>query len=121
MTTIRFFRLALLLPLIFGLIPLALTPAFLLFGVLPYLLIAVPAYFALGYAKSLERIVTISFVMPVAMFVLLLFLDIGLGAMGLAIAVAFVAVAWLLYGIARMAGWVLAMPPNTSLERTRER
>jgi hypothetical protein len=125
MSTTRFFRFALLLPLIFACIvavvvsPLAvISPLYL--GGLPYLLVTVPAYFAIGRAKTMERLVMISVLMPVAMFLLLTPLSVGLGGMGLLIVAAFVAVAWLLYGISRKAGWVLAMPPNNSLERTRE-
>ena len=125
MSTTTFFRFALFLPLIVAcIVAIVVSPLVIIsplyFGWLPYLVIAVPAYFAIGRAKSLERLVTISVAMPIAMFFLLTFLSIGLGGMGLVIVSAFVAAAWLLYGIGRMAGWVLAMPPGKSLERTRE-
>ena len=121
LSTTRFFRLALLLPLLVACVmAVAGLPSVLLFGWLPYLVIAVPTYFAVGRAKSLERLVTISMAMPIAMCLMLMPLSPGLGVIGFIIVISLVVIAWLLYGVCRKAGWVLAMPPNTSLERTRE-
>jgi len=120
LTTTRFFRLALLLPVVAAAAFANAVFIVSIFFWLPYLLIAVPAFIALGRAKSLERILTISVAAPFAMLLVLAPLSLGLAPMGMLIVAAFVALAWFLYGIGRMAGWVLAMPPNTSLERTRE-
>jgi hypothetical protein len=126
MSTRRFFQLSLLLPIAVGAIGLVvpgfgLPAATLIYGGIPYLLVAAAAYFAIGGARTLARLASISIAMPLALLLLLAPLDPIIGTMGLFVGVCYVAIAWALYVAARKFGLVAAMPPNNSLERSRGR
>ena len=126
LTTRRFFRPSLFLPVIAGVSAGLLSPGSflavaLIYGGLPYVLLAVIAYFAIGRARNLARLAAISIAIPLAMLLLLAPFDFMLGTVGLLVVSAYAAIAWLLYAVLRTGGLVHAMPPNKSLERSRER
>ena len=125
MTTSQFFRFSLLLPIIVGGVAAALAPkslpvAALVYGGIPYLVIAAIVYIPIGRAKSLARLVSISIAMPLALMLLLAPLGLLMAAIGFFVGIAYATLAWMLYGVGRKTGLVLAMPPNTSLEHSRD-
>jgi len=90
-------------------------------GGLPYLVVAALMYVPIRRAKSLGRLAGITLLVPLALAVLLLiFSSILAAVVVLTVSYGYIAIAWGLFALARMLGWVADAPPNTSLERTRE-
>lgn len=115
MTSARFFSLTLLLPVLIGVAAIAFNPSSILvsalvYGGLPYFVLAAIAYIPIRRAKSLARLAAISLTLPLALAVSLAAVGGGLLAMyALIVGFAYVALAWLLYGVARSVGVVAAL------------
>ena len=126
MSAAQFFLLMLLLPVIVGVgaHPFwadSLPAIAIRLGGLPYLVVAAIACVPIYKSKSLGRLAAITLLMPIAFAIPFVALS-GPFAIILVLLVSYgyVAIAWALYGVALASGRIVQVPPNTSLERTRE-
>jgi hypothetical protein len=116
-TANRFFRFTLLLPVVIGGIAIAFFPKSLpayalVYGGIPYLVVAAIAYFAIGRARSLARLVSISMAMPLALMLLTAPLNLTMAAIGLFVGFGYAFLAWMLYALGRRSNLVFGMSPD---------